>query len=154
MGSLYHPKVKRKNRDGSITVYKDPIWWATYNVNGRRIRRSTERMRKGEAERQLLKWEAGGDVPKQASQVVAQPARPTELHGDVTLEELLNDYVESYELNELASVDQARCYRKRLLARWPGWLAKNLKTAEILLFRKPMKDEGYANASVIATSLR
>jgi len=151
LGSLYHPTVKRMNKDGSFSVYEDPIWWASYNVKGRRIRRSTERTKKGEANRQLLKWEADGDVPERKSthavvQVEVTPVPAPQ--GDVRLEELLDDFVEYYELNGLASVGQARCYRKRLLEEWPGALASDVTTREILVFRKSMKDEGYANAAV------
>ena len=151
MGSLYHPKVKRIYEDGSFTVYEDPIWWASYNVNGRRIRRSTDRTKKGEAERQLLTWEANGDVPERsATHTITQVEATTSTapQGDVGLQELLNDFVEYYELNDLASVGQARCYRNRLLGQWPGALASDVKTPEVLVFRKAMKDEGYANASV------
>jgi hypothetical protein len=49
MGSLYHPKVKR--RDG--TIYEDPRWWAKYSLNGRPVRRSTGTTKKSVAKRML-----------------------------------------------------------------------------------------------------
>ncbi len=131
MGSLYHPKVKRK--DG--TIYQDPVWWAKYYLDGRPVRRSTKTCKKRVAARQLIHWEGN---PREADPKMDR----------ATLDELAQDYLDDYRINNRKSIEQAEDHVNRLLKAWGGRRAVTITVSEIRQFIKEMQAEQYANATV------
>ena len=130
MGSVYRQRLTRK--DG--TIYINPIYWATYSVNGVRIRRSTKTDKKRVAERQLNHWEGQRDADAKKDRA--------------TLNELAQDYLDEYEVNKRKSIEQAEDHVNRLLKTWSGRRAVTITVAEIRRFIREMQAEGYANATI------
>jgi integrase len=131
VGYLYHPKVKRK--DG--TIYQDPVWWAKFYLDGRPVRRSTKTRKKGVAASQLKHWEGN---PRDADPKTDR----------ATLDELTQDYLDDYRINNRKSIGQAEDYVNRLLKTWGGRPAVTITVSEIRQYIKEMQAEGYANATV------
>lgn len=131
VGYLFHPKVKRK--DG--TIYEDPIWWAKYYLDRRPIRRSTHTDKKNVAIRQLKHWEGNS--------ADADPQKDR-----ATLNELAQDYLDDYRINNRKSTEQAEDYVNRLLKTWGGRRAVTITVSEVRQFIKVMQVEKYANATI------
>jgi len=131
VGYLYHPKVKRK--DG--TIYQDPVWWAKYYLDGRPVRRSTKTCKRRVAARQLKHWEG--------NQRNADPKTDR-----ATLDELAQDYLDDYRINNRKSIEHAEDHVNRLLKTWGGRRAATITVTEIRQFIKEMQAEKYANATV------
>ena len=131
MGYLFHPKVKRK--DG--TIYEDPIWWAKYYVNGLAVRRSTKTGKKNVAIGKLKHWEGN-----------SADADP---HKDrATLNELAQDYLDDYRINDRKSTEQAEDYVSRLLKTLDWRRAVSITVSEIRQYIMDRQAEGYANATI------
>jgi integrase len=131
VGYLYHPKVKRK--DG--TIYQDPVWWAKYYLDGRPVRRSTKTCKRRVAARQLKHWEGN---PRNADPKTDR----------ATLDELAQDYLDDYRINNRKSIEHAEDHVNRLLKTWGGRRAATITVTEIRQFIKEMQAEKYANATV------
>ena len=131
MGYLYHPKVKRK--DG--TIYQDPVWWAKYYLDGRPVRRSTKTCKRRVAACQLKHWEGN---PRNADPKTDR----------ATLDELAQDYLDDYRINNRKSIEHAEDHVNRLLKTWGGRRAATITVSEIRQFIKEMQAETYANATV------
>ncbi len=131
MGYLFDPKVKRK--DG--TIYEDPIWWVKFYLHGRPVRRSTGTHKKSVAVRQLKHWQGN---PKDAD-----PQKDR-----VTLNELAQDFLDDYQINNRRSIQQAEGYVNRLLKTWNRRRAVSITVSEIRQYIKERQAEGYANATI------
>ncbi len=131
MGYLFHPKVKRK--DG--TIYEDPIWWAKFYLHGRPVRRSTGTHKKSVAVRQPKHWEG---KPKDADPKMDR----------ATLNELAQDFLDDYQINNRRSIQQAEDYVNRLLKTWDRRRAVSITVSEIRQYIKERQAEGYANATI------
>jgi integrase len=123
--------VKRK--DG--TIYQDPVWWAKFYLDGRPVRRSTKTCKRGVAVRQLKHWEGN---PKDADPRMDR----------ATLDELAQDYLDDYRINNRKTIEKAEVHVNRLLETWGGRRAVTITVSEIRQFIKEMQVETYANATV------
>lgn len=123
MGSLY----RRGN-----------VWWVKYYRNGRPIRESAGTDKETEAKRFLKQRE--GDVAA-GRLVIPRVER-------LRFEELAEDFLNDYQVNERRSLDKAHRSVRHLAKFFGGWRAANVTTADIRAYITRRQEEEAANATI------
>jgi integrase len=122
------------------TIYKrGNVYWIKYYGNGRTYRESSRSRREDDAKRLLKKRE--GEI--------AEGKTPGVRFDRVKFDELADDFLSDYEINQKKSLDRAKLSVKHLRRTFVGVRAPNITTTMVNAYiKKRQQKEGAANGSI------
>jgi len=128
-----------KRKHGSGTIYKrGKVWWLSYYANGKHICESSHQTDKGEAGRQLRER-----VGKIAEGTYVGPKADR-----VTFEEMAEDMLNDYRINQKKSIKDAERSVSALRRFFGGRKAKSIEPRDIATYKANRQADGLTNGSI------
>jgi integrase len=134
MGMIYKPKWKDK--DG--TVRESAVWWIKYYRAGKPYRESTKSMKEADAKRLLKKRE--GEI--------SEGKLPGIYFDRVRFDELAEDYLTDYKVNQRKSLWRAKISVNRLKGHFEGIRATDITTSRMKEYVVVRLEEGAENSTI------
>jgi len=128
-----------KRKHGSGTVYKrGKIWWLSYYANGEHICESSHQTDKGEAGRQL----------RERMGKIAEGTYVGPRADRVTFEEMKEDMLKDYRINQRKSIKDAERSVSALGRFFGGRKAKSIEPRDIATYKANRQADGLTNGSI------
>ena len=134
MGMTYRPKWKTK--DGAVRQCK--VYWIKYYKDGKPYRESTKSTKEADAKR-LLKRREGQ---------ISEGRLPGIYFDRIRFDELAEDFLRDYRVNQKKSMPRARLSVKRLTAAFAGMRVIDITTRLIEIYIEQRLNEQAAPASI------
>ena len=134
MGCIY----KRNHKDKDGTIKESPVFWIKYYRAGKPYRESTHSEKEGDAKR-LLKLREGQ---------IAENRFPGLRVEKIRFEELAEDLINDYKVNNKKSIDRAERSVKNLQSFFEGIRAVDITTDRIKTYILQRQEEGIENGTI------